>query len=135
MPALKEYRLFISHAWRYHDEYERIVNMLNKADRFRWKNYSVPKHDPADGNTTSALKKKLKDQMRLAEVIVVLAGVYATHSDWIQFEMDQAEQWKKPILGVEPWGKQRTSTAVRDASDEIVGWNTSSIVSAIRSLA
>lgn len=135
MPALKEYRLFISHAWRYHDEYERIVKMLDNADRFRWKNYSVPKHDPADGNSTSTLKKELKDQMRFAEVIVALAGVYATHSDWIQFEMDQAKQWAKPILGVEPWGKKKTSTAVRDAADEVVGWNTSSIVSAIRSLA
>ena len=46
MPALKTYRLFISHAWQYHDDYYRLVEMLNAANNFRWYNYSVPEHDP-----------------------------------------------------------------------------------------
>lgn len=135
MPSLREYRLFISHAWDYHDDYKRMVNLLENAPNFNWSNYSVPKHDPAHGNSTSALKAQLINQMKFAKVIIVLAGVYASHSDWIQFEMDKANEWDRPVLGVRRWGSQRMSTAVRDASDEVVGWNTPSIVSAVRRLA
>jgi hypothetical protein len=112
-----------------------MVQLLKDASRFSWNNYSVPRHDPAHGNSTAALKRQLINQMQFAHVILVLAGVYASHSGWIQFEMDKANEWGKPILGVRPWGSERMSSAVRAASDEIVGWNTSSIVSAVRRLA
>ena len=34
MPSLKTYDLFISHAWRYNADYNRIVEMLNAAPDF-----------------------------------------------------------------------------------------------------
>ena len=35
MPELKTYKLFISHAWAYGDEYDRIISILNQAPRFQ----------------------------------------------------------------------------------------------------
>jgi hypothetical protein len=135
MSVLRTYRLFISHAWRYHDDYYRIVNLLNAAPRFSWSNYSVPRHDPVIANNSTALARELDDQMRFAEVIVVLAGIYVTHSAWIQYEIDRAVQWEKNILGVQPWGSARTPLAIQQNAAEVVGWNTASITSAVRRLA
>lgn len=132
MAQRETYDLFISHAWRYHDDYMRMVNLLNEAPSFSWRNYSVPRQDPLHAGHTEALKQDLRKQIRPVNAIVVLAGIYATHSGWIQFEIDYARDLGKPILGVRPWGSERISQAVREASDEIVGWNTSTIVGAIR---
>ena len=46
MPALYDYRIFISHAWRYGDEYNRLVNLLDASPWFSYYNYSAPKEKP-----------------------------------------------------------------------------------------
>ena len=132
MPQLKTYDVFISHAWTYNAEYYRLVNMLNDAANFKWRNYSVPQHDPADANSTTKLKEAIRRQMRPVNVVLILAGMYATHSDWIEFEINFGTTLSKPMVGTRPWGQQRVPTIVSDAVAEMVGWNTSSIVSAIR---
>jgi hypothetical protein len=38
MPHLNTYDLFISHAWDYNAEYYRLVDMLNNAPNFKWRN-------------------------------------------------------------------------------------------------
>ncbi len=132
MPALKTYDIFISHAWSYNDEYYRLVDMLNAAPNFKWRNYSVPEHDPADANSDRKLREALKRQMRPVNVVLILSGMYAVHSDWIEFEVEFADSLGKPMVGIKPWGQERVPRYVADAVEEMVGWNTSSIVSAIR---
>lgn len=132
MPELHNYRLFISHAWKYDTDYYRLIDMLTAAPNFKFSNYSVPHHDPVDANNTTKLKEKLKNQINPVEVVVILAGMYASYSDWIQFEIDHATNLSKPIVGIKPWGQERVPKSVQDAADEIVGWNTSTIVAAIR---
>ena len=132
MPSLRIYRLFISHAWGYNSEYYRLVNRLNKARNFKWRNYSVPEHDPVDDED---LEEELREQIRPVQVVVILGGMYVAHSKWIQFEIDYAKELGKPILGIRPWGAQKMPKVVQDAADKIVGWNTPTIVQAIRDLA
>lgn len=126
------YRLFISHAWKYHDGYDRIIRMLDDAAYFSYTNYSVPCDDKFDKMSTIALKEELRDQIRPVDCVIALAGVYMSYSDWIQFELDFAKSLNKPIIGVKPWGQERVSTAVSSVANEIVGWNTASILQAIR---
>ena len=57
MPELKTYDLFISHAWKYNEDYYRLVDMLNNAPNFKWRNYSVPEHDPVLIPMTLMIKK------------------------------------------------------------------------------
>jgi hypothetical protein len=45
-PPSRRYRLFISHAWDYKDEYERLVKLLNTDIGFIWENLSVPEENP-----------------------------------------------------------------------------------------
>lgn len=132
MPPLNTYRIFISHAWQYHEEYDRIIDFLNDAPYFKYANYSVPQHDPLKGGS---LYEELRQQIRPVEVVIILGGMYVAYSDWIQFEIDFATNLCKPILGVRPRGAQVMPRAVMESADEIVGWNTNSIVRAIRGLA
>lgn len=130
MPALRKYNVFISHAWSYNEEYYRIERFLNEAPNFLWNNLSVPKHDPI--LDAERLAQELRNQMRDADVFLILSGMYVSHSDWIQFEINFARRIGRPIIGIKPWGATMTPIAVQNGADEVVGWNSDSIVRAIR---
>lgn len=136
MPALKTYDIFISHAWTYSKDYYNLVDLLNSAANFKWRNYSVPSHNPVIDPSTEAgkraLKKELDQQIRPVNCVLVISGMYATYREWIQNEMDLASGYNKPIIGVIPWGQERVSTAVSSVAKQMVRWNTDSIVAAIR---
>lgn len=127
------YNLFISHSWSYSDQYNRLVALLNAAPYFSYNNYSVPKDDPIHNAPYQyQLREAICRQMQPASCVIILAGVYSSYSKWINIEIELAKSMNKKIIAVEPWGSLRTSLAVKSAADEIVGWNTSSIVRAIR---
>lgn len=136
MPSLKTYDLFISHAWFYSKGYNKVVDLLNNAANFSWRNYSVPEHDPVvDPNTEVGRRKliaELDQQIRPANCFLVMAGMYASYKYWIQKEVEIAQTYDKPIIGLIPWGQERTPVYIQEAAIEMVNWNTSSIVSAIR---
>lgn len=132
MSSLRTYRVFISHAWDYSDDYLRIVKMLNDAPLFHWANHSVPRHDPLLVTSDAALERKLRDQMRLAQIVVILSGMYVNHRKWIQKEIDMATTMGKPIVAVVPWGAERTPLVLQYVARDMVRWNTGSIVTAIR---
>ncbi len=132
MPALKTYDLFISHAWTYDDDYYGLVQFLDNANLFKYRNYSVPQHDPLDANNASRLMAALDRQVRPVNVVLIISGMYVNYRDWIQYEIELAQGYGKPIVGIRPWGSQRVPVAVQSAATEMVGWNTNSIVGAIR---
>jgi len=132
MPKLKKYRGFISHAWEYNESYYRLEKRLKEYPNFDWENYSVPEHDAIDSTTDKELEKALRNQIRPTNHVLILAGMYVAHSHWIQTEIDIAQEMSKPIIGIRPWGSQRTPKAVQDAAVVMVGWNTPTIVAAIR---
>lgn len=136
MPELKTYDLFISHAWKYNDEYYRLIKLLDAANNFKYRNYSVPEHDPVVDPDSEAGKRTLTAaldrQIRPVNCVLVIAGMYATYKYWIQKEIELAQNYSKPIVGLIPRGQERTPKVVQDAAKEMVGWTTDSIVAAIR---
>lgn len=132
MPALYPYRLFISHAWRYSDGYARVKTFLDAASNFSHVDYSVPESKAFEGLNRAQLQEQLKSQIRPVQCVLIVSGMYVNHSDWIQFEIDFANSLGKPIIGITPWGAERTPLAVSSAAREMVAWQTSSIVGAIR---
>lgn len=131
------YNLFISHSWGYSDAYCKLLDLLNEYPRFEFRDYSVPVDDPLLTNGTDrALREAIAQQMESASCVLVLAGVYASYSKWIDKEIDIAKyNFFKPkkIIAIRPWGAERISNVVSEAADIIVGWNAESIVDAIRS--
>lgn len=132
----QDYAIFVSHSWDYDQEYARLIRLLKEANRFDFRNYSVPQEEKFDTESNEELERVLREkQIKPSSVVVVLAGLYSTHSDWIGREIRIAEEEGKPILGVSPWGNDRTSNQVERHADEMVGWNTDSIVDGIQELA
>ena len=136
---MRTFNLFISHSWPYSDQYTRLVALLENRGYFRFRNYSVPSDDPIhNAGTIAELRQAIKQQMAPCSVVLILAGVYATHSRWINEEIDLATNGfnvPKPIVAIRPRGSLRISAPVRLAANRIVGWDTDSVVNAIRELA
>ena len=127
------YNLFISHSWTYSDAYEGLIALLDAKPYFTYRNYSVPKNDPIhNASNNYQLKEAIRKQMQPASCVLILAGVYATYSKWINIEIELAKSIGKKIIAIQPWDAERTSSVVTNAADVIVGWNTDSIVKAIR---
>jgi hypothetical protein len=131
----KRYRLFISHSWTYGDAYDKIITMLDEQG-LDYYDHSVPKTDPIHTNgTQKQLREAIDAQIKGTSCVLILAGVYATYSKWINEEIDIANSYGKPIIAIEPWGSERTSQIVKDNADRIVKWQGKSIVDAIKELA
>lgn len=134
----KTYHLFISHSWAYSDAYEKLLALLDKDEDFSYSNYSVPKDDPIHTKgSDQELYDAIKEQISRASVVLILAGVYSSYSKWIDKEIKIAKEEfssEKPIIAIEPWGAEKTSKKVKDAADEIVGWNSKSVIDAIKEL-
>ena len=135
---MRTHHLFISHSWNYTDAYDRLVDLLRNRSYFSFKNYSVPRNDPIhNAETVAQLQEAIRRRMAPCGVVLILAGVYATYSKWIDKEIRLAARGfarPKPIIAIKPRGNVRTSVPVTQAADRIVGWYTESVVGAIREL-
>ncbi len=128
----KTYRLFISHSWAYGDAYEKIIDFLEQ-ENISFYDHSVPKNDPVHTNGYDwELEEAIDAKIRGVSCILILAGVYSTYSKWINKEIAIAKKYGKPIIAIEPWGSEKTSTVVKENASEIVKWQASSIANAIR---
>lgn len=133
MPLLKTRMIFISHAWRYSEHYDTIVKWLNEEPNFSWKNCSVPSDAALTDKTSKGLSEGMTRQISPSQIVLILGGMYAAHSAWIEYEINEAVRMKKAIVGIRPWGQERIPKIVQDASIcEPVGWQRASVVSAIR---
>lgn len=136
---MNPYNVFISHAWKYDDHYTSVVDMLNRANYFSWKNFSAPRSkplvDPSNRVNKSILIKELEDQIRPVHCVVIIGGMYAAHSEWIDEEIRIAKSMNKPIVMLKPWGQQRLPQNVVYASTLEAGWNAQSLADNIKAIA
>lgn len=127
---MREYNLFISHAWTYEHEYLNLVQKLSDAPYFYFKNYSVPKTNPLNTNTDYGLVRELYGQIRPCSIVIVIAGMYAKYRKWIQKEIEIANELNKPILVIRPFGAERIPQELYNYN--MVNWNTDSIIDGIK---
>ncbi len=97
--------IFISHAWRYHDDWINFSKLLDSDNEQKWRNFSLPWHDPAI-NLNSELGSKfirenLENQIIPVDCVVVLSSVYSIQSarKWVDMELFFAKKHKKLIIG------------------------------------
>ena len=53
----------------------------------------------------------------------------------MKYEVDEAMRMGKPIIAIMPWGQSYMPVELQAKATQIVGWNSTSIVKAIRDLA
>lgn len=132
MPLLRNYHILISHSWDYSYHYETLKQWLNASPNFQWTDYSVPLSHPLDVSSRIELKLKLRYRISLCSCVIILSGMYVNYSDWIDYEIDTAVSYNKPIIGVIPWGQERIPLKVQNYADVLIRWNSDSVIKAIR---
>ena len=132
MPDLKTRMLFISHAWQYEQAYLTLESWFDAAPNFSWKNCSVPSTHALPDKTTVGLAAGITRQMNPAQGVLIIAGMYAAHSGWIDYEISEARRMNKTIIGIRPWGQERLPVKVQEAARVMVNWNSQSVIDAVR---
>ena len=128
----KEYHIFISHSWAYPDDLRNLRNLLNERGYFNVEFEEASANEPINSGNAVYIKNRLKQKISNSNIVLGIAGMYASYSDWMVWELDKALELDIPIVGVAPWGQERVSKTVSDRAKEVVRWNTESIVTAIR---
>ena len=126
------YNVFISHSWAHIDDLKNLRTLLEKRGYFSVEFEEATPDEPIDSENAEYIKRRLREKIRNANIILGIAGVYASYSDWIEWELDTAIKNDIPIVGVIPRGQERISQVISSRSKEDVKWNTESIVAAIR---
>src|SRR5690606_33953985 len=125
-------RIFVTHAFRAHDDYLRVFEYLEAAANFFYLNTSVPDRVPATGGK-EALRDELRNQIKAAEVVLVTSSLFLDNRDWVTYQMDAAQAMNVPLIALEPFGGiGKIPAEVEKRAAEIVGWNERSIVDAVR---
>jgi len=129
---MRTYDIFLSHSWRYYQQYKALLHLLHSHPYFYFRDYSIPPHKKIAG-PYSWVWHRIDEQIRQSSVVIFPAGIYATYSPSIQKEINIAKKYHKPIIAVIPWGASRASFLTIQA-DKTVGWNAGRIVNAVREL-
>jgi hypothetical protein len=128
----KEYHIFISHSWSYPEDLENLRNLLRNRGYFNVEFEEASANEPINSANAAYIKQRLKRKIENSNIVLGIAGMYASYSEWMEWELDKAIELDVPIVGVIPHGQERISTTVSSRSKEDVRWNTESIVAAIR---
>ncbi|MXW19433.1 MAG: nuclease [Gammaproteobacteria bacterium] len=130
--------VFISHSWNYSEHYEKLAEWIFQqpweanGSSLVFIDYSVPRDDPIHfARNSEQLLHAISQKITQSHVVVIPTGMYAQYSTWIKKEINSANNLVKPILAVNPWGQQRSSSVVTNAATRSVGWNSERIVSGI----
>jgi hypothetical protein len=131
--------LFLSHTWSYADQCGKLCRLLDQAAGFSYRSYSVAPDDPVhEAGSPARLHAAIKDEMEPCHVVVIMAGMYATFSKWIDAELRIAGDEfvePKPVVAVRPWRHARVSPAVEACATRLVDWDADAIASAILEVA
>lgn len=131
----KVYNIFISHSWSYPDDLKNLRNLLKQRGYFNVEFEEASADEPINSKNAIYIKTRLKEKISNSNIVLGIAGIYASHSDWMEWELDKAKELDIPIIGVIPRGQERISATVYSRSIIDVKWNTESIVEAIRKYA
>lgn len=128
----KEYHIFISHSWKYPNDLENLRNLLKERGYFNVEFEEASAEEPINSANAYYIKRSLTEKIMNSNIVLGIAGMYASYSDWMEWELDKTIELGVPIVGVIPRGQERISQTVSSRSKEDVRWNTESIVAAIR---
>ncbi len=128
----KTYKVFVSHCWNYNDVLQDLKKLIDNKGYFEAEYTHVEKSHPINSENTSVIKANITKKLEESDVVLAIAGLYASYSDWMPWEMDKAKELGLNVIGVIPRGQEHISREVYSRSITDVRWNADSIVAAIR---
>ncbi len=124
-------RVFVAHAFEPNDDYRRVFEYLESSRNFFYRNCSVV--ELPQGLDKESLRQELRKQINLAEVVLIPAGQYAQNREWLDFELNCAKGFDKPVIVLNAFGvKIKLPVQLEALADDIVDWNERDIVDAIK---
>jgi hypothetical protein len=132
--------IFLTHAWRYHDDWKHMVEVLNTQGIRTWRNFSLPWYDPAlDPRTPDGgqvVRAGLETQIIPCHAVVLLAGVYEQVGcrKWVEMEIEMGRRHGKPIIAVPAWGLTEVPPTVLAFADTVAPWDGAAVIATVRAL-
>lgn len=125
-------RIFVTHLFSDHPDYHRVFEYLESASNFFYANCSDPEGIPESGGP-EAIKDALLEQIRSAEIVVVISTMFSENQVMLTHQMNAAQAADIPLIAIEPFGGTGSVPAEVEAHcAQIVGWNERLMVDAIR---
>lgn len=124
-------RVFVTHAWKAHDDYLRVFEYLESARNFFYRNYSTPDKPPSPDR--EAEREDLRRQIAPVEAVIALSSLYDLHRDLFTFQLLYAQASNKAVVLMKHFGSQvELPKAIVELSNEVVDWDERALVDAIR---
>lgn len=125
------YKVFVSHSWSHDDDMNNLTKLLNSRLYYNFEYTEFRKHNPIESIHDPYVKRTIRENIQNSNVFLAIAGIYATYSEWMEYEMQIAQDYGFKIIGIKPFGNIYISSKVQSYAHEIVNWNTESIIAAI----
>jgi len=125
-------RVFATHAFEESDDYLRIFEFLESVDRFYYVNVSKPENIPTSGGI-QAIKDELISQIKAAEAVFVLSGLFEQKTDLVRYMMDVADANDIKMIAIRPFGgAAELPPEVEKRCAEVIEWNDRAMVDALK---
>jgi len=125
-------RLYAVHGWEKDEDYVRLFEYLESADKFYYRSLSDPDAHSTQAPGVAARRTLINDALKQAECVVCTAGTWERYNDWARFTVETARSLDIPVVVVEHFGPKNMDIRLKGHASETVGWDSRSIVDAIR---
>ncbi len=133
--------VFITHAWRYHEDWLNVCEIIDNYNKVEFRNFSVPWHDPGIDLHSKIginfIEKGLKSQIYPAHVFILLNSVYEIRNakKWIELEVKYAQEFNIPIIGLPNSVDGNIDKYIKSHSDVVISWQKKVVIDSIMSYA
>lgn len=125
-------RLYAVHGWHRDEDYARLFEYIESAENFFYKVISDPGATLPGGEGAAARRSHIVDSLKDVECVVCPAGTWERFNEWARFTVERAKERDLPVVALEHFGPRNMDLRLKGHADEIVGWDSRSIVDAIR---
>lgn len=124
--------VFVSH---YNEDDEHIQNLKKLLDKkgYLLKNSSIDSTKSNQASNEDYIKQLLRDRISWAGAMIVLVGPKTSQSEWVDWEIEQANKQGKRIIGVFIQGGTNSDVPenLEKYRDALIGWNGDRIIDAL----
>jgi hypothetical protein len=125
-------RVFATHNFGETDDYFRIFEFLESADRFYYVNVSKPENMPTMGGLQE-IRDELIRQIKSAETVIVIPSAWEANKEQVNFMLDVADANQLPMIVIKPFGgMQETPSELVTRCAEHIEWNEREMVDALK---